>query len=325
MEEVFDKTSKITPEKDIDSTLDVSKNGEIVSDGIASAELNGAENAQNQDVTKSANSENAGTINDVTESDENAENLGEEDVFSEKLTFRLENFSGPLDLLYTLIKKNKLDIESVRLSDLTEQYLELMQDISTVDLEVASSFIEYAAMLIEIKSKKILPKLEEAQEDEVDLEYIENLRLREYVMLKEAGEKLKALESNDKFYKAPEKQANKFRIVIKDMGLDMLLDAFVGIMHRVNKIEKDQESKEIVKETFTVEQKIATIKDTLISRDKFKFSELFLTTASRDEVITTFMALLELIKMQAIRVSQDSLFGEIEIEKTGELFNGELI
>jgi segregation and condensation protein A len=96
-------------------------------------------------------------------------------------------------------------------------------------------------------------------------------------------------------------------------------------MHKVNKVEKAKESKEIVKESFTVEQKIATIKDTLISRDRLKFSELFLESSSKDEVITTFMALLELIKMQAIRVSQDDLFSDIQIEKTGEIFNGELI
>ena len=109
------------------------------------------------------------------------------------------------------------------------------------------------------------------------------------------------------------------------MELDKLLDAFVGIMHKVNKIEKSKESKEIVKETFTVEQKISSIKDTLISRNKLKFSELFLETSSKDEVITTFMALLELIKMQVIRVSQDDLFSDIQIEKTGDEINGELI
>ena len=144
-------------------------------------------------------------------------------------------------------------------------------------------------------------------------------------MFKEVNEKLKDMESNDKFYKEPEKEANKFRVVIKDMKLDMLLDAFVGIMHKVNKVEKNKESKEIVKETFTVEQKISSIKDTLISREKIKFSELFLESASRDEVITTFMALLELIKMQVIRVAQDDLFSDIQIEKTGDEFNGELI
>ena len=243
----------------------------------------------------------------------------------EKLTFKLENFSGPLDLLLTLIRKSKLDIEDIQISELTEQYLEIMKDISEVDLEVASEFIEYAALLIEIKSKKLLPKIVENDEDELDPEYILKLRLREYQYFKEVNEKLGKLESNDKFYKQPEKEANKFRVVIKDMELDKLLDAFVGIMHRVNKIEKSKESKEIVKETFTVEQKISSIKDTLISRNKIKFSELFLESASKDEVITTFMALLELIKMQMIRVSQDDLFSDIQIEKTGEEMNGELI
>ena len=256
--------------------------------------------------------------------DKNIENQDEND--SEfKLTFKLENFSGPLDLLLTLIKKSKLDIEDIQISDLTEQYLDIMKDISKVDMEVASEFIEYAALLIEIKSKKLLPKIVDTEEDELDPEYILKLRLREYQMFKEVNEKLGKLESNDKFYKAPEKEANKFRIIIKDMELDKLLDAFVGIMHRVNKIEKSKASKEIIKETFTVEQKISSIKDTLISRSKLKFSELFLDTSSRDEVITTFMALLELIKMQVIRVSQDDLFSDIQIEKTGDEINGELI
>lgn len=248
-----------------------------------------------------------------------------EEVDSDKLSFSLDNFTGPLDLLITLIKKNKLEIEEIEISKLTEQYLEIMKDISSVDLEVASEFIEYAAYLIELKSKKLLPKIEETSDDEFDDEYMFKLRLREYQMFMEVNEKLKKLESNDKFYKQPEKEANKFRIVIKDMELDKLLDAFVGIMHKVNKVEKSKESKEIAKEVFTVEQKISSIKDTLISRDKLKFSELFLETSSKDEIITTFMALLELIKMQIIRVSQDDLFSDIQIEKTGDDLDGELI
>ena len=244
---------------------------------------------------------------------------------NDKMSFTLENFTGPLDLLLSLIKKSKLEIEEIEISKLTEQYLEVMKDLSTVDLESASEFIEYAAILIEIKSKKLLPKVQVEEDDEFDEEYMLKLRLREYQLFKEVNEKLKNLESNDKFYKQPEKEANKYRIVIKDMQLDMLLDAFVGIMHKVNKVEKSKESKEIAKESYTVEQKIASIKDTLISRNKLKFTELFLETSSKDEVVTTFMALLELIKMQVIKVSQDNLFADIHIEKTGEEFNGELI
>ena len=247
------------------------------------------------------------------------------EVASDKLTFKLENFSGPLDLLLALIKKSKLEIEDIEISKLTEQYLEVMKDISTVDLEIASEFIEYAAILIEIKSKKLLPKVVDNELDEEDSEYILKLRLREYQMFKEVNEKLKDLESNDKFYKQPEKEAGKVKVIVKDMQLEQLLDAFVGIMHKVNKIEKSKESKEIAKELFTVEQKISTIKDCLISRKNIKFSELFLESSSKEEVITTFMALLELIKMQFIRVKQDDIFTDIQIEKTGDEINGELI
>lgn len=256
--------------------------------------------------------------------EENIEKL-DVDNSNEKLTFKLENFSGPLDLLLALIKKSKLEIEDIEISKLTEQYLEVMKDISTVDLEVASEFIEYAAILIEIKSKKLLPKVVDDELDEEDSEYMLKLRLREYQMFKEVNEKLKDLESNDKFYKQPEKEAGKVKIVVKDMQLEQLLDAFVGIMHKVNKKEKSKESKEITKELFTVEQKISTIKDCLISRNKVKFSELFLESTTKEEVITTFMALLELIKMQVIRVSQDDIFTDIQIEKTGDEINGELI
>ena len=244
---------------------------------------------------------------------------------SERLEFKLDNFAGPLDLLITLIKKDKIEIEDVEISKLTEQYLAVMQDITAVDMEAASEFIEYAAYLIELKSKKILPKVEVQEDDEFDEEYMFKLRLREYQMFKEVNEKLKTYESNDKFYKAPEKEANKFRIILKDMQLDMLLDAFVGIMHKVNKVEKAKESKEVARESYTVEQKISTIKDTLISRNKIKFSDLFLESTSKEEIITTFMALLELIKLQFIKVAQDDLFSDIQIEKTGDEIDGELI
>ena len=100
------------------------------------------------------------------------EALQEEEATIEKMSFTLDNFTGPLDLLYHLVKKNKMEIEDIEISKLTEQYLEVMQDISTVDMEVASDFIEYAALLIEIKSKKLLPKINEEPEDEFDEEYI---------------------------------------------------------------------------------------------------------------------------------------------------------
>lgn len=235
-----------------------------------------------------------------------------------EMTFKIENFEGPLDLLLELIKKSKLSIEEVKLSEITEQYLKIIEQLKEVDMENASEFIEIAATLIEIKSKSLLPRLQEDGEDVEDDADLLKKRLMEYQMLKETTEKLKPLENTDRFYKKPEPDANKFRYVLKDMQLDMLLDAFSRIMVRVNETEKEEEVKEIVKEKFTVHQKISTIKDSLMVKKRVYFSELFSNSISRDEVVTTFMALLELLKLQEIRVTQEDNFAEIEIRKTEE-------
>lgn len=246
------------------------------------------------------------------------------------LSFKLENFEGPLDLLLHLIKQSKMEIENVELSKITEQYLEIMNNLPEVDLEKASEFIEVAATLIEIKSKALLPKL--IEEDEVDEEDPEALllqRLQEYKLFKETSEKLKIAENVDRFYKAPEEEASKYRIVLKDMSLDLLLNAFTGLLTKATKIETENEPKQIEKEKFTVTQKIASIKDALIVKEKIMFSQLFRESISRDEIITTFMALLELLKLQEIRCVQLDAFNDIEIvarekeeEQNNEVNNG---
>jgi len=235
----------------------------------------------------------------------------------EQMTFKIENFEGPLDLLLQFVKQSKLSIDEIKLSEITEQYLEVINQLSAIDMESASEFIEVAATLIEIKSKSLLPKLEEEPEEE-DPEYLLKMRLKEYQMLKETTEKLKVLENTDRFYKKPEPDANKFRYVLKDMQLDMLLDAFSKLMIRVQETKSTEEVKEIQKEKFTVSQKISTIKDCLLVRKKVYFSELFSNSISRDEVVTTFMALLELLKLQEIHVKQPENFADIEICKQEE-------
>ena len=232
------------------------------------------------------------------------------------LNFKLENFEGPLDLLLHLIKQSKMEIENVELSKITEQYLAIMDSLPELDLEKASEFIEVAATLIEIKSKALLPKLIENEEvDEEDPEALLLQRLQEYKLFKETSEKLKESENVSRFYKAPEEEASKFRIVLKDMSLDILLNAFTNVLTRATKIETENEPKQIAKEKFTVTQKIASIKDALIIRNKIMFSELFNESISRDEIITTFMALLELLKLQEIKCVQSDAFCDIEILK----------
>lgn len=241
--------------------------------------------------------------------------LDEED--DDKLSFKLDNFEGPLDLLIHLIKKNKMEIEEIEISKITEQYLALMSNLEELDLEKASDFIEMAAYLIELKSKIILPRLLESEneEDEEDPTWLLTQRLKEYELFKETSEKLKVIEDVNKFYKEPEEDANKFRIVLKDMSLDLLLNAFTGLLTRATKSEKENEPKQIAKEKFTVTQKIASIKDALLLKPKIMFSELFEQSISREEIITTFMALLELLKLQEIKCKQAGAFCDIEITK----------
>lgn len=245
------------------------------------------------------------------------ENIDDLDDGDDKLSFKLENFEGPLDLLIHLIKKNKMEIEEIEISEITEQYLELMSNIEELDLEKASDFIEMAAYLIELKSKIILPRLLESEneEDEEDPTWLLTQRLKEYELFKETSEKLKVIEDVNKFYKEPEEDANKFRIVLKDMSLDLLLNAFTSLLTRATKTEKENEPKQIAKEKFTVTQKIAFIKDELLLKPKIMFSELFEQSISREEIITTFMALLELLKLQEIKCAQSGAFCDIEITK----------
>ena len=235
------------------------------------------------------------------------------------MQFKFADQVGPLDLLLFLIKKNKLEIEEVKLADITDQYLNMIKDIDKLDLETASDFIVMAAELIEIKSKSLLPSNKEEDLDEEDSEELIKMRLKEYELMKEMSEKLKVIENTDVFYKAPEPEAGKYRVVIKDMQLDALLDAFTHFMLKNVKKEADKiESKQIEKEKFTVEQKIATIKDVLILKKSVKFSELMSHTTSKDEIVTTFMALLELLKLQTIKVKQNNLFEDIDIIRVEE-------
>lgn len=235
------------------------------------------------------------------------------------MQFKFADQVGPLDLLLFLIKKNKLEIEEVKLADITDQYLNMIKDIDKLDLEMASDFIVMAAELIEIKSKSLLPSHKEEDTDEEDSEELIKMRLKEYELMKEMSEKLKVIENTDVFYKAPEPEAGKYRVVIKDMQLDALLDAFTHFMLKNVKKEADKiESKQIEKEKFTVEQKIATIKDVLILKKSVKFSELMSQTTSKDEIVTTFMALLELLKLQTIKVKQNNLFEDIDIIRVEE-------
>ncbi len=227
---------------------------------------------------------------------------------------KLDNFEGPLDLLLHLIKEAKIEIREIFVSQVTEQFLAYIEGLKTLDVDKASEYLSMAATLLEIKSKSILPKIEMFDEDFVDPEEMLYRKIEEYKLFKEASEKLKETENVARFYKEPDKSVGNVKIVYNDFNLDGLINAFSKLLMRVD-VKKRQENtlKEIPKEVFTVKDKVDTIRTVLLDRKEVSFFELFSKYYTRNEVITTFQAMLELLKLQYITVVQDETFDDITL------------
>lgn len=231
---------------------------------------------------------------------------------------RLELFEGPLDLLLYLIKKEEMDIADIRISEITGQYLEYLEVMQLLDLEIAGEFLVMAAELMRIKSRMLLPPeeqpAEEAEEEDPRAELVR--RLLEYQKFKEAAKRLGALESNRKdfftrrvgdYSEGGESGEGDYF----ETGIFDLINAFSKVIQRLPK----KLLYEIVKDEFSVEGKIHEILHLIVTETVILFSKLFEKAKNRFEVVATFLAVLELIRMQEIVVRQKSLFGEIEISR----------
>ena len=209
-------------------------------------------------------------------------------------TTKLSNFEGPLDLLLYLVNKAEISIRDIFVSEVTEQFIEYVRSADDLDMEKESEYLGMAATLLEIKSKELLPimQFEWDQEDDYFMDEEspqENIfrQLEEYKLFKEASENLKEQET-----------VNIFSKLLERLDLE-------------KRIKNSQ--KEIPKEVFTVADKINYIKTTMLERQSCSFFELFKEDASRMEIITTFQALLELLKLQYLTYEQKETFGDITI------------
>ncbi len=238
----------------------------------------------------------------------------------------LDNFEGPLDLLLHLINIAQINIEDVFVSQVTDQFLKYVEYMKTQpsrDLEKEGEYLVIAAQIIYIKSKSLLPPVEVAGEEmggaeEEERAFIEQLKQREYELIKGETPKLKELETIGYCYKEPDKFLDGVKIVYKDFTVDGLLKAFANMMLRNESMQRERETvKEIPKDEYTVEEKVVYIRDRLTESKQIEFENLF-TTFSRSEVITTFQALLEMLKHQFILVKQNENFGSISIELNPE-------
>ena len=217
-----------------------------------------------------------------------------------------------------LVNRAEIEIKDIFVSEVTEQFLEYVDKAENMDIEKESEYLAIAATLLEIKSKALLPQmefedyLEDDYEDDPKRSLIQ--QLEEYKLFKEASVKLKDIESTDRFYKEPDESANEVKIVYTDFNLDGLIKAFTDLLAKndlENRIKNEQ--KEIPKDTFTVAEKIDYIKTIMNERQSCSFFELFTLHTTKPEIITTFQALLELLKLQYLTVDQNSTYDDITI------------
>jgi segregation and condensation protein A len=228
---------------------------------------------------------------------------------------RLDNFEGPLDLLLYLIKQEELNIYDIPITRITEQYLEYLGLMELLDLEMAGEFLVMAATLMQIKSRLLLPIDPEGVETDQEDPRAELVRrLLEYKAFKEAAERLRGFEDKRSGVFArlcvePELDAGDSPFV--EVSLFELISAFSKVLKDLPKETFHQ----IYKDEFTVAEKVHEIFHRLVSEPVIYFSKLFRSAKNKGEVITTFLALLELIRLKEVSISQKSHFEEIEISR----------
>lgn len=233
---------------------------------------------------------------------------------------RLEIFEGPLDLLLYLIKRDELDIYDISIERITRQYLEYLQAFKELNIEVAGEFVVMAANLIYLKSRSLLPAdlqppEEDVEEDDPRWDLIR--QLIEYKKFKEAAGQLqvRALEQERIFARMGDGSVPELApLPLGEVGIFQLINAFQNVLKR---LDAKEDLREIFGENFTVSDKIETILQTVARGKPVRFSELFLRVASRVEVVVTFLALLELIRLKQVRAIQPNEFSEIEIVPIG--------
>lgn len=228
----------------------------------------------------------------------------------------LKQFDGPLDLLLTLISNAKIDIHDIFVSEITEQYLETMKLVDELDMDSASEFLQMAATLLEIKSRAMLPKPPKPEDpDELSPEEALIRQLEEYRQFKEVSARMHQLEQDARalMTKLPEEYPlPPPTIEITGLTLDKLIRAYRRVLERAARNEAADllANREIRRDTFTVAQCMARI-SRHVRRGRCTFAELFGDEFTRQEVVTMFMALLELIKLNRLHVSQENAYDEI--------------
>ena len=237
-----------------------------------------------------------------------------------RYAIKIDNFEGPLDLLCHLIDKNKMNIYDINLSQITDQYIEYLKEQEKMNLEIASEFLVMATTLLYLKSKNLLPKQEDEEEEITEEELIR--RIIEYKKFKEISKTLKEnyLKYSNRYYKLPEEIELPKQKIEKEYKKDTIPDIYIKLVER-NKQKINQNAKNIEKiaitDNYTVASKVKQMFKVLVKQKSFIFNKLFsLKQHNKQEVVTAFSGLLELSRRSKVETDQEILFGDILVKKS---------
>ena len=232
------------------------------------------------------------------------------------LTLHLSQFEGPLDMLLFLIGKAKINIREIFVSEVTDQYIQSVKSAPDLDMDDASAFISMAATLLEIKSCSLLPKPKTEEEEDPEAALIR--QLEEYQRFKQIAQDMQGFEkaAAQMYEKLPEEYPlPPPTLELKGLTMDGLLAAFARVMARIPEEEEEpvRIARRIVRDEYTVPRCSAHILRRL-KKGPVRFEDLFSPHPSRDEVVTLFLALLELLRLGRAGVVQDGVFGDMVLE-----------
>lgn len=236
-----------------------------------------------------------------------------------KYEIKIDNFEGPLDLLCHLIEKNKLDIFEVKISDITDQYIDYINQMEKMNLEVTSEFLMMASTLLYLKSKTLLPKETEDEEELTEEQLLQ--RIIDYKKYKEISKKLKENYEiySKRIFKLPDTIELPKQQLERNYDKSLIPELYNEVINK-NKVRINKNAKNIQKiaitETFTVGSKVKDMYRELIRNKRFVFNKLFsLKKHNRNEVVTAFSGLLEMSRRSKILTEQEELFGDITVTK----------
>lgn len=240
---------------------------------------------------------------------------------------KLETFEGPIDLLLNLIEDQKLDITQISLAKVADDFIKYTEMAQGFGLENLSKFLEIASKLILIKSKYLLPNLELTEEEQEDIEDLEN-RLKEYQTFKKIANDLKELSDSDlKSFSRKTKITSEISFFDPpNTNTKELYKIFEEVLNKIPKEEKKEKPKAIVEKSVSIEEKMESLKETLKLKRKFSFKKFLEKAENKTELIVSFLAVLELLKLKVFDFFQEKNFSEIFIisknHEEKELVNG---